>query len=305
MFRFFENLYDFSITNDTTAIHTAIRTVTYKVEPIIYTADNKILSPSLYETAIDSDGYIVIKNLDIPVGSYTVFRNTLLDIKYGANRLNLKQNLVSVLQYLTDLAHTSSGLVFGKSIKLIDKFRFLLEDHLLSFHRYSKLKPVKNPPWDILTDNSDLNKRKLFVTQNPPVLFFEYLSRYPLPALKALPESGCSEFINDNSITPIKSITLDGSILTVTMYKYLFNTMTEDPTSAIYRFTFYPSSAKIYIHHLMFETKNIKQGVGELTMTFENVLDLPQNQISNLAISLDDDFIPLKVFYSSRRDYPD
>ena len=304
MFKFFKNTFSFTVNNETKTVLTDIKTYTNKIDPIIYTAGDLKIDSALYSIAVNSDGFLVINNYALPNGVFRIFRNTQLDIGWAIDRASMQYNLLSIIQYLNDLAVTDNTLAIVEQLKLLDKFNFTLKDHFLSFHKFSVDKPVKNPNAYIPPDRTDLDKYKPEIVAEPPRLFFEYMTTYPLPAVRPIPEAGVSEFINSRVLTPIKSLTLENNDITLSLYKNLFDPLIEDPRKAIYRFIDYPTSGKIHINHLTFEADVVLQGIGELVMIFRNLTGLPENQKSNMAVSIENDFIPLKVYHTKRRDFP-
>ena len=277
----------FIVTEGLKSVTTAIATVTDKIEPYVSQNGERVDS-DLYSVSITDSGFLRVLFLGLKPGSYTLHRNTQLDLSWTTNIFTIDEALRSVLQYLND--HTSAEVFQILSRAFMDKFDFTLIDHLYSMHTPDNIKPVKSTllglPDIQKIEDTDLYTKKLLIIPLEPSTFSS--------------AAGCSKFIGKSVYTPIKEFAVETNSINIVLHKFFFDPLKERSDKALFQFANEPESVIVHFDYIRQQAFIIEEGISELRLSIPLSERVSQGFLS---IQVDDSFIPLEIHYPKIREF--
>ena len=262
---------------------TNIPTNTIHISPIIMRG-GAIMDNSRYDFTVDDNGFIRIQNNDLPVGEYEVFRNTLLKTSWASDNQQGISNLDTIYQYLED--HRNLDLTSFADNTLSNKFLYELQDKHLSMQDFTPMKLKRNPAFGKSLPLTGVNKN----------LYFEYIiDMDDMPELTQDVFTGLSFY--RGQYTPIKNLSIIDGNIWIDMYKYMYDPKKEDFTKPIYEIK--PNNIKLYLNGRVFNAGLARESAFSFTIYRQTSR---RNAQGLLAITFDDVFVPLKIYYTPKRD---
>ena len=285
-----ESLYTFHKKTTDKNIVTPLKTWTYKIDPILYDTSNRPIPASGFSWSINKNGFISINVRRLTNGTYTIFRNTKLDLTWTDSENTSKKLTLSAFQYVKDVYSASLNTALSDLVKFNEKFYFNLVDHLYSMHGTDLEKPKANPNGGDIQD----------IPSDTGLLLFKYILRYPLPPNEFSPTAGFNKVSINNSYTPVASLTINDNTLTLRLYKNLFDPRKENRSLKVYGLPNNVKQAVIYCGYNRFVAQ-VEENLGLIILKTSINTDLT---LFNLAVKIDNVFVPLEVFYKPIRDFP-